>query len=106
MHAVPVEKLEGISHRIALRVVQAYGLDCSPVALDMTNFATFTGTGNGRAPAAQRGKATQKRSGLRLAGRGLVVTRDGGIPLTWHAYPGDRPGVTQFLDMIDQLVTR
>jgi hypothetical protein len=19
----------------------------------------------------------------------LVVTRDGGIPLTWHAYPGD-----------------
>jgi transposase len=35
-----------------------------------------------------------------------VVTRDGGIPLTWHAYPGDRPGVTQFPDMIDQLKTQ
>ncbi|MGD0067584.1 MAG: hypothetical protein ABSB76_29630 [Streptosporangiaceae bacterium] len=35
-----------------------------------------------------------------------MVTRDGGIPLTWHAYPGDRPGATQFPDMIDQLKTQ
>src|SRR6266699_1189033 len=73
------------------------------VTLDMTNFATFIATGNGKAPVAQRGKATQKRSDLRLVGLGLVVTRDGGIPLTWHAYPGDRPDVTQFATMIDQL---
>jgi transposase len=39
-------------------------------------------------------------------GLGLVVTRDGGIPLTWHAYPGDRPDVTQFAGMISQLKTR
>jgi len=32
-----------------------------------------------------------------------VVTRDGGIPLTWHAYPGDRPDVTQFAAMTGQL---
>src|ERR1022692_1072295 len=56
-----------------------------------------------RAPVAQRGKAKQKRSDLRLVGLGLVVTRDGGIPLTWHAYPGDRPDVTQFATMISQL---
>ena len=69
----------------------------------MTNFATFIDTGNGRAPIAQRGKAKQKRSDLRLVGLGLVVTRDGGIPLTWHAYPGDRPDVTQFPAMIKAL---
>jgi len=74
----------------------------SSVALDMTNFATFIATGNGRAPVAQRGKAKQKRSDLRLVGLGLVVTRDGGIPLTWHAYPGDKPDVTQFPDMTGQ----
>jgi transposase len=56
-----------------------------------------------RAPTRRRGKAKQKRSDLRLAGLGLVVTRDGGIPLTWHAYPGDRPDVTQFPVMVDQL---
>ena len=35
-----------------------------------------------------------------------MVTRDGGLPLTWHAYPGDKPDVTQFPDMIDQLKGR
>jgi transposase len=103
MHAVTLEQLAEISRRIALRIVDLFGLDCSSVALDMTNFATFIDTGNGKAPIAQRGKAKQKRSDLRLVGLGLVVTRDGGIPLTWHAYPGDRPDVTQFPAMVDQL---
>src|SRR6266852_1436020 len=103
MHAITLGRLEEISRRIAVRIVQASGVDCSPVALDMTNFATFTGTANGKAPIAQRGKAKQKRTDLRLVGLGLVVTRDGGIPLTWPAYPGDRPGVTQYATMITQL---
>ena len=96
MHAVTLEQLEQASERIAARVVQVSGADVSSVALDMTNFATFIATGNGKAPIAQRGKAKQKRSDLRLVGLGLVVTRDGGLPLTWHAYPGDKPDVTQF----------
>jgi transposase len=103
MHAVTAEQLEEASRTIAVKIVQAAGVDCSSVALDMTNFATFIATANGKAPIAQRGKAKQKRSDLRLIGLGLVVTRDGGIPLTWHAYPGDRPDVTQFTAMIDQL---
>ena len=103
MHAASLEALEEISYRVALAIVKAFALDCSSVALDMTNFATFIDTGNGKAPIAQRGKAKQKRSDLRIVGLGLVVTRDGGIPLTWHAYPGDRPDVTQFPVMIGQL---
>jgi transposase len=103
MHAVRLEQLEEISQAIALRIVEASGLDCSSVALDMTNFATFIDTGNGKAPVAQRGKAKQKRTDLRIVGLGLVVTRDGGIPLTWHAYPGDKPDVTQFPAMISHL---
>src|SRR6266704_1816791 len=103
MHAVTAEQLEKASRAVAVTIVQAGGVDVSSVALDMTNFATFIATANGRAPIAQRGKAKQKRSDLRLVGLGLVVTRDGGIPLTWHAYPGDRPDVTQFATMISQL---
>ncbi len=118
MHAVRLEDLQEISRRIALAMVAEFGLDCSSVALDMTNFATFIatgnlrapiaqrGTGNLRAPIAQRGRAKQKRTDLRIVGLGLVVTRDGGIPLTWHAYPGDRPDVTQFPEMIRQLRAR
>jgi transposase len=103
MHAVTVEQLEEIGQAVALRIVDLSGVDCSSVALDMTNFATFIDTGNKKAPVAQRGKAKQKRSDLRIVGLGLVVTRDGGIPLTWHAYPGNRPDVTQFTTMIGQL---
>ena len=103
MRAVSLPQLEEISHRIALAVIRESGVDCSSVALDMTNFATFIGTGNEKAPVAQRGKAKQKRTDLRIVGLGLVVTRDGGIPLTWHAYPGDRPDVTQFAAMTGQL---
>src|SRR5487761_1125038 len=103
MHAVTLEQLERISQAIALRIVETSGVDCSSVALDVTIFASFIGAATQRAPVAKRGKAKQKRSDLRLVGLGLVVTRDGGIPLTWHAYPGDKPDVTQFSAMIGQL---
>jgi transposase len=106
MHAVPVDALAGIEHAVAAKVCERFGLDTSSVALDMTNFATFIATGNDKAPIAQRGKAKQKRTDLRLVGLGLVVTRDGGIPLLSHAYPGDRPDVTQFPAMIKTLAAR
>ena len=106
MRAVTEQQMEEISAKIAARIVAVSGIDCSSVALDMTNFATFIATANEKAPIAQRGKAKQKRTDLRLVGLGLVVTRDGGIPLTWHAYPGNKPDVTQFPDMITQLRTR
>lgn len=106
MHAVTPEQLEAASEKIAAEIVRSSGADVSSVALDMTNFATFIATGNTRAPIAQRGKAKQHRADLRLVGLGLVVTRDGGIPLTWHAYPGDRPDVTQFPVMVTQLKAR
>src|SRR6266542_3326741 len=106
MRAVTLEQLEQVSQTVAARIVAEFGLDCSSVALDMTNFATFIDTANTKAPIAQRGKAKQKRADLRLVGLGLVVTRDGGIPLSWHAYPGDRPAVTQFSQVIDELLAR
>jgi len=106
MHAVPLEALAGIEEKLALAACSRFGLDTSSVALDMTNFATFIDTGNARAPVAQRGKAKQKRTDLRLVGLGLVVTRDGGIPLLSRAYPGSKPDVTQFPEMIKTLAAR
>ncbi|MEV0133048.1 hypothetical protein AB0H83_31865 [Dactylosporangium sp. NPDC050688] len=88
--------LATIETELGRRIVAEYSLDLSGLVLDMTNFATYIDSGNDKAPIAQRGKAKQKRVDLRLVGLGLVVTRDGGIPLLSHAYPGDRPDVTQF----------
>jgi transposase len=98
--------LRRIETALGRAMVTRFGLDLSGLVLDMTNFATFIDSGNERAPIAARGKAKQKRNDLRLVGLGLVVTRDGGIPLVSHAYAGDRPDVTQFSTVIDELVTR
>jgi transposase len=106
MHTVDADALQDISARLAARMIEVFDLDTSSVALDMTNFATYIDTTNDKAPIAQRGKAKQKRTDLRLVGLGMVVTRAGGIPLVWHAYPGNRPDVTQFPTLIEHLKQR
>ncbi len=98
--------LRTIETELSRRMVAELGLDLSGLVLDMTNFATFIDSANEAAPLAQRGKAKQKRVDLRLVGLGLVVTSDGGIPILSHTYPGDRPDVTQFSTVIDELVSR
>jgi len=98
--------LRTIEAEIGRRIVTRYGLDLSGLILDMTNFATYIDSGNDKAPIAQRGRAKQKRVDLRLVGLGLIVTRDGAVPLVSHAYPGDRPDVTQFPRLLDELTTR
>src|SRR5664280_2914135 len=100
MDAVSDAQLVEIERRIVARMVRSFGLDCSGLVLDMTNFATYIDSGNDRAPIAQRGHAKQKRTDLRLMGLGLVVSTDFGVPLVSHAYAGNRPDVTQFADMV------
>lgn len=103
MHAVSLIELAEIERRVTAAMIERFDLDTSALALDMTNFATYIDTSNAKAPIAARGKAKQKRSDLRLVGLGLVITRDGGIPVVSHAYAGNRPDVTQFATMIEKL---
>jgi transposase len=98
--------LAAIETELGRRMVTEFGLDLSGLVLDMTNFATFIDSGNERAPIAQRGKAKQKRTDLRLVGLALIVTRDGGVPIVSHPYPGDRPDVTQFPTVVENLMAR
>ena len=106
MHVVDSAALNEIERRLAATMAREFELAGGSMALDMTNFATFIDSANDRAPIAQRGHAKQKRTDLRLVGLGMVVTRDGGIPLVGHAYAGNRPDVTVFAEVIDELVTR
>jgi len=106
MDRLDQESLAAIEAELGRRIVAEFDVDLCGLVLDMTNFATSIDTTNTRAPIAQRGKAKQKRVDLRLVALALVVTREGGIPLLSHAYPGDRPDVTQFSVVIDELVAR
>jgi len=100
------QQLRRVEAELGRRMAAEFGLDLSGLVVDMTNFAAFIDSGNGRAPIAQRGKAKQKRMDLRLVGLGLVVTRDGGVPVVSHAYAGDRPDVTQFTAVTEELLHR
>ena len=106
MNLLTDDDLVAVETQVFGGMIERYGLDLAGVALDMTNFASYIDSTNERAPIAQRGKAKQKRVDLRLVGLALVVTRDGGIPIVSHAYPGDRPDVTQFTTVLDELVAR
>jgi transposase len=106
MDFVTDEKLVEIERLIVARMVASFGIDCSGLVLDMTNFATYIDSSNGRAPIAQRGHAKQKRTDLRLVGLGLVVSTDHGVPLVSHAYAGNRPDVTQFPEVVAELEAR
>jgi transposase len=106
MDALPVKALRAAERAIAARMVEVFDLDLAGLVLDMTNFATFVDSANQRNAIAQRGHAKQKRLDLRLVGLGLVVTADGGVPVLSHAYQGNRPDVTQFSAVIDELVVR
>jgi transposase len=106
MDQISETQLAEIERRVVAAMVTAFGVDLSGLVLDMTNFATYIDSGNERAPIAQRGHAKQKRRDLRLVGLGLVVSTDGGIPLVSHAYAGDRPDVTQFPRLVEELAAR
>jgi transposase len=106
MGAIGEAELAEVERRIVARMVEVFAVELSGLVLDMTNFATWIDSGNDRAPIAQRGRSKQKRSDLRLIGLGLIVSTDGGIPLVSHAYPGNRPDVTQFPVMAAELGRR
>ncbi|MBI4872730.1 MAG: IS1634 family transposase [Candidatus Riflebacteria bacterium] len=106
MDAISDEQLTEIERRLVAHMVEAFSVDLSGLVLDMTNFATYIDSANDRAPIAQRGHAKQKRTDLRIVGLGLVVSTDGGIPLVSHAYAGNRPDVTQFPELVNELVAR
>jgi len=106
MDAISEEQIKEIERRIVATMVETFQVDLSGLVLDMTNFATWIDSGNDRAPIAQRGHSKQKRADLRICGLGLVVSVDGGVPLVSHAYPGNKPDVTQFPVMVEELVAR
>jgi transposase len=106
MHAIGPAQLADCERQLSARMVEVFGLDLSGLVLDMTNFATFIDSANTRNQLAQRGHAKQKRFDLRLVGVGMVVTRDGGVPILHHPYQGNRPDVTQFAAVIEELIGR
>ena len=106
MDALTPQALLECERAISAAMVERFDLDLAGIVLDMTNFATFIDSANARNTIARRGRAKGGRVDLRLVGLALVVSTDGGVPILSHAYEGNRPDVTQFSSLIDELCRR
>jgi transposase len=106
MDALDAVSLEAIWHRVTERTICEFSLDNAGLVLDMTNVSTYVDSANERNTIAQRGHAKNKRHDLRLVGLSLIVTADGAVPIAHHAYPGNRPDVTQFQRALQALRTQ
>jgi len=106
MDAISPEAIASISRRVVARMLAEFDLGADGLVLDMTNVSTYVDSANERNTIARCGHAKNKRHDLRLVGLSLVVTKDGAVPIASHAYPGNRPDVTQFTRAIESLCSQ
>ena len=106
MDVLPVEEISKIEERIVRNLVTTYGIELDLLLLDYTNFFTFINSGNDRCQIAQRGKNKQRRLDLRQVGLALVVSRKEQLPLFHYTYQGDRPDVSIFKKVLQDIKNR
>lgn len=96
MDRLPVDALPAIQTELARRVRTIFGLQTDSLFYDVTNFFTFIDSTNQHCDLPQRGKNKQKRGDLRQFQMGLLVSRDGWIPLLSILFRGNHNDVTTF----------
>jgi transposase len=86
-------------------VVAAYKLDLDHLLFDPTNFYTYS-----RVPDAsslsQFGHSKQNQNGSRIVSYALLCTRDFGVPLMHHTYPGNHQDAKAFRGVPARIVDR
>jgi len=96
MDCISVKALEKIEEELTKRIVSTLGVEIETLFYDTTNFFTYIATTNKKSTPARRGRSKQKRNDLRIFSLGLLVSRDGHIPLCSHVYEGNRPDSKEF----------
>ena len=96
MDRLPAEALASIQGELGRRVLAEFGISADSLFYDVTNYYTFIDSQNRHCDLPQRGKNKQKRNDLRQFQVGMLVSRDGWIPLAAKVYRGNYNDVTTF----------
>ena len=104
MDRLPTEELEGLQVELAGRVRQEFGLSTDSLFYDATNFFTFIDSRNRHCDLPQRGKNKQHRYDLRQFQLGLLVSRDGWVPLLGKLFRGNHNDVTTFPSALEVIL--
>lgn len=89
MDEVSESALEAIEGEITAKIIKEFNIGLDTIFYDTTNFFTYIASSNERSTLTKRGKNKQKRNDLRQFGLGLLVSRDGDVPLCSNVYRGN-----------------
>lgn len=103
MDRLPVKALSPVQAELGRRVVARFDLSADALFYDVTNFYTFIDSRNDRCDLARRGKNKQKRNDLRQFQVGMLVSRDGWVPLLAKLYRGNHNDVTTFPQALEAI---
>lgn len=106
MDSVPEEALAAIETDLVRATVEALGVNLDTLFFDTTNFFTYIDSTNARTELPRRGHSKQHRNDLRQVGLGLLVSREGQIPLLSLVYPGNENDATCFPKALELMRTR
>jgi transposase len=106
MEAVPLGAVSAAEEAVVGRALAAEKVATGLLAYDTSNFFTHIDTTNARTALAQRGHSKDGRHNLRQLGLALVVSEEGQIPLSHTLYPGARPDVRTFAEVLAPLRRR
>jgi len=96
MDRLDIESIVSVEAELSRRVLKTFGISTESLYYDVTNFFTFIDSRNDRCDLAQRGKNKQKRNDLRQFQIGMLVSRDGWVPLLARVYRGNYNDVSTF----------
>jgi transposase len=91
MDEVSESALEAIESELTGKIISEFNIGLDTVFYDTTNYFTYIASTNERSTLTKRGRNKQKRSDLRQFGLGLLVSRDGDVPLCSNIYKGNVP---------------
>jgi transposase len=96
MDTLSEEALARIETELVRATLAALGVTLDTLFFDTTNFFTYIDSTNDRTQLPRRGHSKQHRTDLRQVGLGLLVSREGQLPLLSMVYPGNENDVTCF----------
>lgn len=96
MDHLPSAALGQAGAELSRRVAAWAAVKLDRLFYDSSNFYTFIASDNAHCDLPQRGHSKQKRHDLRQLNLGLLVARDGWIPLQAHLYRGNLNDVSHF----------
>lgn len=96
MDRLPVKALDSLWAELGRRIMERFGVSAESLFYDTTNFYTFIDSRNDHCDLPQRGHNKQKRNDLRQFQVGMLVSRDGWVPLLAKLFQGNHNDVTTF----------